>query len=100
MGRGAGGGMEPRERREGMSEGGWRRRGGGAGITFMGRSPGLAVRLATGLVGRRGPGGGCAGSAQAARAPCPRLPAEPHPAEPGCGAAPAPLRDRCAPSSG
>lgn len=85
-----------------MSEGGWRRRGGGAGITFIGRSLGLAVRLAAGLVGRGGPGGGCAGSEQAARAPCPlpRLPAELHPAEPGCGAAPAPLRDRCAPSSG
>lgn len=84
-----------------MSKGGWRRRGGGAGITFIGRSLGLAVRLAAGLVGRRGPRGGCARLAQAARAPCPlpRRPAEPHPAEPGCGAAPAPRRARCAPSS-
>ncbi|XP_051634514.1 cuticlin 2-like [Manacus candei] len=86
-----------------MAEGGRRRRrDGGAGITFIGRSPCLAARLAAGLVGRRGPGGGCAGSAQAARAPLPlpRRPAEPHPAEPGGRAAPEPRRAGREPFSG
>lgn len=47
--------MEPRERREGMEKGGWRRRGAAGGITFIGRALAPAARQAAGLLRRWGP---------------------------------------------
>lgn len=55
FGRGTEGGIEPRERREGMEKGGWRRLGAAGGITFIGRALAPVARQAAGLLRRWGP---------------------------------------------